>query len=162
MRLTRETKRRGSIVVPRLFRWAPALGVLFLFAGTARPAHGQVWVDASQLNGKLPDWVDPAYVKPMPEHHDPCVVFHRWCEPVYRTVCRHVWHEPVVRVTCEQVWVPPRYEWRDCGCELQWGRALVLVEPGHYVTCQHEVVVTPGCWETVEIRELVSEGHFED
>lgn len=140
-------------------RWIPVLGALLLFAGTAGSVHAQVWVDGSQLNGKLPDWVDPAYVKPTPLHHDE-VVYRHWCEPVYRTVCKRVWHEPVVRVVCERVWVPARYELRDCWCDGY--QELVLVEPGHYEMCQHQVVVAPGCWETIEVRELVSAGHFEE
>jgi len=142
-------------------QWIPGLCALFLFAGTARPTHAQVWVDGSQLNGKLPDWVDPAYVKPIPEQPQPVIVYRHWCEPVYRTVCKRVWHEAVVRVVCERVWVPARYELRDCWCDGHLSQELVLVEPGHYEMSQRQVVVVPGYWETIEVRELVSAGHFD-
>jgi hypothetical protein len=112
------------------------------------------------LDGKLPDWVDPAYVKPM--QHEPLVAYRHWCAPVYRLVSRRVWHDPELREVWERVWVAPRYELRNCWCDGSLTRELVLVEPGHYTTCPRQVIVTPGFWETVELRELVSEGHFED
>jgi hypothetical protein len=149
-------------VGPRLARWAPAWCALLLLAAAASAAHAQVWVDAGELNGKLPDWVDPAYVKPAPEQHERIIVYRHWCEPVYRTVCQRVWHEAVVHVVWERVWVPARYELRDCWCDGHHSQELVQVEPGHYETCRHEVVVSPGCWETIEVRELVSAGHYED
>jgi len=145
-----------------LTRWVSALCALALFACTACVAHAQVWVDAGQLNGKLPDWVDPAYVKLVPEQHEPIIVYRHWCEAVYRTVCKRVWHEPIVHVIWERTWVPARYELRDCWCDGHLSQELVLVEEGHYEMCQHEVVVSPGCWEIIEVRELVSAGHFDD
>jgi hypothetical protein len=151
-------------------------GLLLLAA--PRPAQAQVMIDASQLNGKLPDWVDPAFVKP-PEHKEykdgdkgtyhegrvwvppvyRTVVRRCWCEPIYRPVCHRIWHEPVIQVCWERVWVPPVYEWRETCCG---GREQVLVSPGHYDMSRREVVVKPGWWEAVETRELVASGHFED
>jgi hypothetical protein len=61
------------------------LGLLafFLFAS---PVHGQVWVDASQLDGKVPEWVDRTYYRPAPPVcYQPPVVRKVWIEPVYRS-----------------------------------------------------------------------------
>jgi hypothetical protein len=128
----------------------------------ARPASGQVWVDERDLNGKLPSWVDPAYVRPSPVLEPS---YRRvWVEPVYRVICRPIWVEPVVRVEWVRVWVPPRYEWRETIC---WEgnvkvirREHVCVEPGHWETQRREVVVTPGCWRQTEQRELVGGGYW--
>jgi hypothetical protein len=141
----------------------PAAVVFFLLCHAA-PA--QVWVDANQLDGKLPDWADPKYVEPGPTPRLPPSVEYRrvWVEPVYRIVCRRVWIEPVVRWEYDRVWIPPRYEWRDI---VMWEDGVkvirqerVCVEPGHYELQRREVVVTPGHWEMREFRELVTPGYW--
>ena len=126
-------------------------------------ASAQVWVDVQQLDGKLPDWVDPQYVRPSPR--PPTVEYRRiWVEPVYRVTCRRVWTERVVRVEYERVWVAPRYEMHDLVC---WEngvqiirRERVCVEPGHWDMQRREVVVSPGGWQTIEDRDLVSGGYW--
>jgi hypothetical protein len=148
---------------------AGALALLTL----ARPVHGQVWVDVNDLNGKLPDWVDPKYVNapparpevaPPPPEERPGLV-RVWVEPVYRTVVvRRVWVDGGTRVVYDRVWVPPRYEYRDVvtweGGRQVIRRELVVVEQGHYETRAHEVF-TPGHWEDVTERVLVAPGHWE-
>lgn len=124
------------------------LALLALFA-SARPAHGQVWVDMNQLDGKLPSWVDPAYVKPVPAPPQ---------SPPERIVYRH-WVEPVVRVICERVWIDARYAWREtivweCGeriirCER------VCLEPAHWETRRREIVVRPGYWEETIVPDAL-------
>jgi len=138
-----------------------------------RPASAQVWVDANQLDGKLPDWVDPAYAEPT--HTDRGSGSHVvrvwvapvyrtvsrrcWCDPVYRTVCRGVWHESEVQVVRVRVWVPARYEWRENRCgEVE----RLCVEEAHYETTRREVAVKPGRWEDVFVEEVLTPGHFED
>src|SRR3954447_2486222 len=103
-------------------------------------------------------WVEPVYRT---------VCDRVWVEPDYKTVCDRVWHEPVVRVECERVWVPGRYEERHVtridrhGCRVRVVER-VCVERGHFEERRHEVVVKPGCWETVERRELVCDGHWQN
>src|SRR5438067_818555 len=83
-------------------------------AGWAVPARAQVWVDANELKGKLPEWVDPAYFHPEPPVTIEVRPQHRvWVEPVYRTVCQRVWREPVTEVVYEHVWVEGRQEMRE-------------------------------------------------
>jgi hypothetical protein len=139
----------------------PAAAVFFFLSHSA---SAQVWVDASQLDGKLPDWVDAKYVQPIPRP-PPQMEYRRvWVEPVYRTICRRVWVEPVTRMEYERVYVPPRYEYREI---VMWEdgvkvirRERVCVEPGHWEMQRREVVVTPGGWRMVETRELVSGGYW--
>src|SRR5437763_15209630 len=77
------------------------LGTLGL---AALPASAQVWIDANQLGGKLPDWVDARYLHPPPQAEPP--TYQRvWVEPVYRTICKRIWHEPVYQSVCERIWV---------------------------------------------------------
>src|SRR4051794_27477253 len=101
---------RTEVLMSRALLAIPAAEV-FLFL--SQSASAQVWVDASQLDGKLPDWVDSKYVQPTPRPPDRMEYRRVWVEPVYRTICRRVWVEPVVRYDYERVWIPPRYEWRE-------------------------------------------------
>ena len=57
------------------------IGALIL-AGWTMPARAQVWIDASQLGDRVPEWVDSKYYKPTPA---PPAVRMIWVEPVYRT-----------------------------------------------------------------------------
>src|SRR5438132_892471 len=78
----------GGPPMPRL---PLALIVLLLASLYVPAARAQVWLDASQLNGKLPDWIDQRYLHPT-DTEPSC---HRiWIEPVYRTVSKRIWHEP--------------------------------------------------------------------
>ena len=137
----------------------------FATIGWAVPARAQVWVDANELKGKLPDWVDPKYYHADPP---PAIVVHPpravWVEPVYRTVCRRVWREPVKEIVYEHVWIEARQETREvvyfdsCGCRhVRYEQVFV---PGHYEDRAREIVRSPGCWEMVEVRELVTPGHW--
>jgi hypothetical protein len=121
--------------------------------------QAQVWVDETQLKGKLPDWVDPQYCKPA----EPMPVVHRiWVEPVYRTCARRVWHEPVYSCVAERIWVAGHYETHqeaDCTCPTP--RQVRVWVDGHYETRERRVLVTPGYWEEVAARELVAPGHWE-
>ena len=155
---------------------APTL-TLASFTGMA---SAQVWVDANRLDGKLPDWVDEKYVRPLPEPARPPSPrpgwepgpgpapgsrYERvWVEPVYRTVRKRVWVEPVCRVVYGRVWVPPRHEWRET---VYWENGVkvirrehVCVAPGRWEMHRHEIVERPGYWTVVEERELVSGGYW--
>lgn len=153
---------------------------LLVLGASASSAGAQVWVDANDLQGRLPDWVDPAYVKPEPVRDESYrrsrvwvepvyrTVWTRcWCEPVYRPVCRRVWRPPVTETVYERVYVPARYAWREVMTYDAYGnrvvrREYVCVEPARWETRAREVVVRPGCWETIEERVVVSEGRYED
>jgi hypothetical protein len=145
-------------------RFAPALLACSLLL-CASGARAQVWLDASQLNGKLPVWVDQRYLHPPDTSSQPACPPRVWVEPVYRTVCKRIWHEPVYETRCERVWVEGHYEvhvvttYDSCGCP-QRSEQRVWV-PGHYASEQHRVCVHPGYWETVESRECVAPGHWD-
>jgi len=119
----------------------PILLALILFFLLASPARGQVWIDESQLNGKLPSWVDPAYAKPPV------------AETVPWTVTERAWLPAVVQRITERVWLEDRYEYRTITrCvdgQFIFERVLVLVEPAHLQTRYREIVIVPGHWETV-------------
>jgi hypothetical protein len=123
----------------------PIILALLLFFLLASPARGQVWVDETQLHGRLPSWVDPAYVKPAPIEPQVIVV-----EPIRPP--ERVWVPAITKRITERVWVDDRYEYRTIVgyvdghriCE----RVLVLVEPGHFETRCREIVIVPGHWET--------------
>ena len=154
----------------------PAVLTTLVLASLAAPAAGQVWVDADRLDGKLPDWVEEKYVRPLPEPVRPPAPrpgwdprpgprYERlWVEPVYRTVRKRAWVAPVCRMATERVWVPPQYEWRET---VYWEngvrvvrREQVCVSPGRWETRRREVVDRPGYWTIVEERELVSGGYW--
>jgi hypothetical protein len=118
----------------------------------------QVWVDETQLKGKLPDWVEPQYCKPTPRPTE----YRTWVEPVYRDCVRRVWHEPVYSCVSERIWVEGHWETRPMvtGCDCPPGGQRVWVD-GHYETRQRRVLVTPGYSEEVCVRELVTPGHWE-
>lgn len=116
----------------------PLLLAMILFFLLASPARGQVWIDQSQLNGKLPPWVDPAYAKP------PAVV---------RQVIEQVWLPAVTQRITEHVWIEDRFEYRTItrwvDGHLICERVLVLVVPAHFETQYRDIVVIPGHWEAV-------------
>jgi hypothetical protein len=128
----------------------------------SQAAAAQVWLDATQLDGKLPDWVDAKYYH---QPSEPPAVRRVWIDPVYRTVCKRIWHEPVYQTICERVWVEGHYETRTittydpCGCPIT--RTERVWVPGHYTTQERRVCVTPGYWEIAEVKELVTPGHWE-
>ena len=119
---------RGLVAEVPWAVWGLAGAVALL--ALARPARGQVWVDMNDLNGKLPDWVDPQYVKPRPPEPraEPRPVPPAPERPGW------VWVPPTVRVVYERVWVPPRYDWRD----------VMVWEHGHWVVKRMWVEVEPG------------------
>ena len=129
------------------------------------PARAQVWVDTTQLDGKLPDWVDPKYYHSTPSAPVPCPPRCVWVEPVYRTVCRKVWHEPVMETICERVWIDGHYEPREVVAYDSAGSRCVRHEsmwvPGHYEDRQRQVVRLPGYWQEAMVRELITQGHWE-
>ena len=144
----------------------PILVGLLAFFLFASPVHGQVWVDASQLGGKVPEWVDRTYYRPAPPVcYQPPVERKMWIEPVYRTVCDRVWVCPVTQTVCERIWVDAKYELRTvCTCECGntvTHQVLVLVQPGHFESRPREVVVCPGHWQTTSRQELVCAGHWQ-
>ena len=62
----------------------------------ASSAGAQVWVDETQLAGRLPEWVDRNYYTPPAPVVEPAyrnVTTRIWVPPVYRTVCTRVWRE---------------------------------------------------------------------
>jgi hypothetical protein len=125
----------------------PIVLAMLLFFLLASPARGQVMVDESQLHGKLPSWVDPAYAKPTAAE-SPIIV-----ERIYPPVTERVWIPAVTRTIAERVWVEDRYEYRTITrCvdgRLICERVLVLVQPAHFETRWREIVIFPGHWETV-------------
>src|SRR6266851_488144 len=70
----------------RIITGALFIGILILASWTT-PARAQVWIDATQLGDRLPDWVDS----------------------VYRIVSRRIWHEPVYQTVCDRIWVEGHY-----------------------------------------------------
>jgi hypothetical protein len=140
----------------------PSIGLL-LAALYVPAARAQVWLDASQLNGKLPEWVDQRYLHPPDTTPDPSCQ-RLWVEPVYRTVCKRIWHDAVYETRCERVWVEGHYEthvvttYDDCGCPRRCEQRVWV--PGHYTTEPRQVCVRPGYWETIESRECVTPGHW--
>ncbi|MDB5330574.1 MAG: hypothetical protein JWP03_1725 [Phycisphaerales bacterium] len=144
----------------------PILLGLLAFFFFASPVRGQVWVDASQLDGKVPDWVDRTYYRPAPPVcYQPPRVQRVWIEPAYRTVSDRVWVCPVTTTVCERVWVDAKYELRTvCACEggsTVERQVLVLVQPGHFESRPREVVVCPGHWQPTTRQELVCAGHWQ-
>lgn len=142
----------------------PVLLALLLFFLLARPVRGQVWIDESQLRGRLPEWVDARY-EPAPPPPTIVPAPHRvWVEPVYRLVTERVWVAPVTQRISERTWVPDRYEYQTVyrreGDHLVCERVLVLVQPGHFETRMREVVIMPGHWETSTCREVIVDGHW--
>jgi hypothetical protein len=132
-----------------------------IFVAYGPAARAQVWVDASQLEGRVPDWVDAKYYKPAPTEP---ALRRIWVEPVYRSVTQRIWHDAAYQTVHERVWVESHYETRPvttydpCGCAITHYETVCV--PGHFVTVERQVCV-PGHWETVQVRELVTPGHWE-
>jgi hypothetical protein len=125
----------------------------------APAVKAQVWVDANQLDGKLPEWVDKQY------YQSPTRTV--WVAATYRTIPHRIWHEAVYRTTIDRVWVEGHYETRripvnddPCGCNII--REERIWVPGHYNCIERRVCVSPGYWEEVVARELVTPGHWEE
>ncbi|HET6250969.1 MAG TPA: hypothetical protein VFE47_24990 [Tepidisphaeraceae bacterium] len=122
----------------------PLLLALVLFFLLASPARGQVMIDASQLHGQLPGWVDPAYARP-PVTEPPQVIV---IEP---RPLERIWIPAVTQRIVEKVWVADRYEDRlvlHCdGGRTYWVHEFVLVQPAHWETRCREIVIVPGHWE---------------
>ena len=143
------------------------VGSALLAGGVAGSAKAQVWVDAGQLNGKLPDWVDPQYYH-VDSPQRPLVVSHprlMWVEPVYRTGCRKVWREPVMEVIHECVRIDGHYEthevvYDDC-CGSRRTRKEQVWVPEHFEDRTRQLVRIAGYWESINYRELVTPGHWE-
>ena len=139
-----------------------ALAVLVvLIAGFC--VQAQVWVDESQLKaGKLPEWVDPQYCKPAPVVTPTPTRCRVWVEPVYRDCSRRVWHEAVYQCVSERIWVAGHFESRpvkDLSCPTP--REERVWVDGHYEVRERRVLVTPGYWENIVVREIVTPGHWE-
>ena len=140
---------------------------LFITCFATISARAQVWIDASQLGDRVPDWVDAKLYHPTPVVIPPPCTTRVWVEAVYRTVRKQVWCEAVVQTICEQKWVDGHYEMHSvttidepCGCPTTHTERVWV--PGHYVTTQRQVCIKPGHWETIETRECVSPGHWEN
>ena len=104
----------------------PLLLALVLFFLLASPVRGQVMIDANQLHGQLPSWVDPAYARP-PIVEQPRMI-----------IIERIWVPSITQRIAERVWMPDRYEDRwvmHCvGDHMLLVRERVLVEPGHWET----------------------------
>jgi hypothetical protein len=124
----------------------PLLLALVLFFLLASPVRGQVMIDANQLHGQLPSWVDPAYAKPAIAPESPVIIVERPYPPIER-----VWVPAITQTIHERVWVADRYEYRlvmrCAGDHMVWVRELVLAEPGHFEVRCREIVIVPGHWE---------------
>jgi hypothetical protein len=144
------------------------LGSILFLASWAVPSNAQVWVDATELGGRVPEWVDAKYYQPT-AGLAPAPVRSVWVEPVYRITCKQVWHEPVYQLVRDRAWVEGHYIVVSSAggepCEDPTIRYLhssgrVWI-PGHYETIQRRICISPGHWETVRFNELVTPGHWE-
>jgi hypothetical protein len=119
-----------------------ALAALLLLLLDVVAARAQVWVDATQLGDRKPDWVDARYYQPAPPEPAP--------HPI---VTKRIWHEPVYQIICDRLWVEGHFECRTvtaydpCDCPII--REERIWVPGHYRTIERRVCISPGYWETI-------------
>src|SRR5438046_1040652 len=148
-----------------LFTSILVMGTVIL-AGWTMPARAQVWIDASQLGDRTPEWVDSKYYKPTPA---PPAVRMIWVEPVYRIVCKRIWHEPVYQTVRDRIWVEGHYivstDVSHDPCNDPSVRYLHMPShvwvPGHYETIERRICVSPGYWESMRYKELITPAHWE-